>query len=70
MRQISNIKQYDAIDEKYVRRRVRFSKKNTQVTKGARGQKNRTKRDVDDDKRVSMTMHGLYTQEKCRNGYT
>ena len=32
-------------------------KKNSQVTKGARGQNNRTKRDADDDKRASMTMN-------------
>ena len=51
LRQISKIKQYHAIDEKYVRRRVRFNGKKYQVTKGAHGQKNCTKRDADDDKK-------------------
>ena len=32
-------------------------KENSQVTKGARGQKNCTKRDADDNKRASMTMN-------------
>ena len=57
MRQISKIKQYDAIDEEYVRRRVRISQKKNQVTECARGKKHRKKRDADDDKRALMTIN-------------
>ena len=53
LRQISKVKQYDAIDKKYVRGRGWFTRKNSQsfqnVDKVFSGAKNRTKRDADDD---------------------
>ena len=55
LRQISKVKQYNAIDKKYVRGRGLFTRKNAEsfqiVEKVSRGQKNRTKRDADDDER-------------------
>ena len=58
LRYILKIKQYDAIDKKYVRRRVWFTRDYFPGSqKVLMGKKHCTKRDADDDKQTSMTMN-------------
>ena len=57
LRQISKIKQYDAIEKNYFRRRVWFTRDCFPGETRCSWAKKRTKRDADNDKRASMTMN-------------
>ena len=59
LRQISRIKQYDAIDEKYVRRRVWFTGKNPRWQKGLVGNKIAPKE-------IPMTIKSVHDDEQAR----